>query len=393
MPTPIGQVYVTPSVGGFQTTIGWSDTIDARLPGAPGAAGNEGFSVIAVPDGPDGIRLSISGVPSNELFTFGDALPATFTFPVPDDRYGTFTINVTGEGGPADAAGLIAAINNVPGSPIASTPNSHFGFVGGLDDGWSTGTDEIPAIPGSATITMTSPDGVTSTLTLPGTPPFTGPLVIDGVRINIPGGFVWPDPATTVACVRAALGFEGNLVTVEVEATERDFIIQVGANQGQLIAIELPNLQEILHRNGIVYVALDGTATGTGTGTGTTTEVLFNVYRHIDLETWEPGDLLELGEPLSAVEISDMLRRIDSTIADISMARATLGAQENRLDFKIANLDNMAENLQQAESRIRDGDMAALMTEFTQNNIMFQAATAMLAQANALPQGVLQLLG
>ena len=77
----------------------------------------------------------------------------------------------------------------------------------------------------------------------------------------------------------------------------------------------------------------------------------------------------------------------------VSMMRATLGAYQNRLEYKIRNLDNAAENIAAAESRIRDADMAKLMTEFTKNNILFQASTAMLAQANALPQGVLQLLG
>jgi flagellin len=62
------------------------------------------------------------------------------------------------------------------------------------------------------------------------------------------------------------------------------------------------------------------------------------------------------------------------------------------LEFKISNLDTGAENLQAAESRIRDLDMAKEMTNFTKSNILAQAATAMLAQANALPQGVLQLL-
>jgi flagellin len=65
---------------------------------------------------------------------------------------------------------------------------------------------------------------------------------------------------------------------------------------------------------------------------------------------------------------------------------------QNRLEFKISNLDTSAENLQAAESRIRDLDMAKEMTTFTKNNILAKAATAMLAQANALPQGVLQLL-
>jgi len=80
-------------------------------------------------------------------------------------------------------------------------------------------------------------------------------------------------------------------------------------------------------------------------------------------------------------------------INKLSTSRATLGAIQNRLEFKIQNLDNSAENLQAAESRIRDVDMAKMMTEFTKNNILFQASTAMLAQANTIPQGVLQLLG
>jgi flagellin len=85
--------------------------------------------------------------------------------------------------------------------------------------------------------------------------------------------------------------------------------------------------------------------------------------------------------------------RLDSMINSISMSRATLGAIQNRLEFKIQNLDNTAENLQAAESRIRDVDMAQQMTRFTRDNILFQASTAMLAQANALPQSVLQLIG
>jgi len=84
---------------------------------------------------------------------------------------------------------------------------------------------------------------------------------------------------------------------------------------------------------------------------------------------------------------------LTTAINNLSTNRAILGAIQNRLEYKIQNLDNSAENLQAAESRIRDVDMAKMMTEFTKNNILFQASTAMLAQANALPQSVLQLLG
>lgn len=83
---------------------------------------------------------------------------------------------------------------------------------------------------------------------------------------------------------------------------------------------------------------------------------------------------------------------VDDAIKLVSNQRASLGAIQNRLEHKINNLDTSAENLQAAESRIRDVDMAKEMTEFTKNNILLQASQAMLAQANAQPQGVLQLL-
>jgi len=101
-----------------------------------------------------------------------------------------------------------------------------------------------------------------------------------------------------------------------------------------------------------------------------------------------PGGSVD-SEANAALAIADLTDNINK----LSTNRATLGAIQNRLEFKIQNLDNSAENLQAAESRIRDVDMAKMMTEFTKNNILFQASTAMLAQANAIPQSVLQLLG
>lgn len=91
----------------------------------------------------------------------------------------------------------------------------------------------------------------------------------------------------------------------------------------------------------------------------------------------------------------DALNAIDSVkaaIRTVSDQRAALGAVQNRLEHKISNLDNTVENVSAAESRIRDVDIAKEMTNFTKNNILSQAATAMLAQANAAPQGVLSLL-
>ncbi|SDI41118.1 flagellin [Natribacillus halophilus] len=83
---------------------------------------------------------------------------------------------------------------------------------------------------------------------------------------------------------------------------------------------------------------------------------------------------------------------IHNAINEVSQERSDLGAVQNRLEHTITNLDNSAENLQAAESRIRDTDMAQEMMEFTQNNILSEASQAMLAQANQQPQSVLQLL-
>ena len=84
------------------------------------------------------------------------------------------------------------------------------------------------------------------------------------------------------------------------------------------------------------------------------------------------------------------LDKIKSAINYVSDVRGTLGATQNRLDHTINNLSVMQENIQDAESTIRDTDVADEMMAYTKNNILIQSAQAMLAQANQVPQGVLQ---
>ncbi|WP_235848932.1 flagellin [Litchfieldia alkalitelluris] len=133
-----------------------------------------------------------------------------------------------------------------------------------------------------------------------------------------------------------------------VDTDDFSFVFQIGPNQGQSVKINMVKLNS--------------------------TELGLN-------------DLIVDGK------ISEMaISKLDSAINTVSNARATLGAAQNRLDHTINNLQVTHENLSSSESRIRDADMALEMTEFTRNNILNQSATAMLAQANQLPQGVLQLL-
>ncbi len=86
------------------------------------------------------------------------------------------------------------------------------------------------------------------------------------------------------------------------------------------------------------------------------------------------------------------MTKVQAAISRVSQQRSALGAIQNRLEHTIANLDNISENTQAAESRIRDTDMAAEMVEYSKNNILAQAGQSMLAQANQATQGVLALL-
>jgi len=148
-----------------------------------------------------------------------------------------------------------------------------------------------------------------------------------------------------------AISFNTSLTDDESTATvETDAVsFQIGANAGQYTKLSISDMSS-------KALGVDG----------------------IDLSTAESA--------------SEAITTIDQAIQSVSSERAKLGAIQNRLEHTINNLGTSAENLTAAESRIRDVDMAKEMMEFTKNSILQQAAQAMLAQANQLPQGVLQLL-
>lgn len=132
---------------------------------------------------------------------------------------------------------------------------------------------------------------------------------------------------------------------------------QVGANVGENIS---------------VAVATDMDAAGLGVAT-------------VDVTTAGTAGANDSGAELA-------ITAIDTAIKTVSTVRAELGAKQNRFDHTINNLNVAVENLTASESRIRDTDMAAEMVQFTRNQILTQAGTAMLAQANQTTQGVLSLL-
>ncbi len=160
------------------------------------------------------------------------------------------------------------------------------------------------------------------------------------------------------------ISLEGKATKVEViakgvaakdeEVSEGKAHVQVGANAKQSMSIEIGDMR--------------AKALGIKKDDGTTLSVA------------------------SAEEANKAIEAFDKALNSVSSQRANLGAVQNRLEYTISNLDNTAENLTSAESTLRDVDMAKEMMEYSKNNILNQAAQAMISQANQQPQNVLQLL-
>ena len=167
------------------------------------------------------------------------------------------------------------------------------------------------------------------------------PADVDGVEIQLEGGAGLGD-------TDAFLGQKN----YDVQSGGEGVTLQVGANSGQTISFGIGNM-------GSVSLGVDSTK--------------------VDASTQDKA--------------SDSIECIDDAIGTVSKQRSLLGAIQNRLEHTISNLDNTSENLQSAESSIRDVDMAEEMVTYSKYNIIQQAAQSMLAQANQSNQGVLNLLG
>lgn len=188
----------------------------------------------------------------------------------------------------------------------------------------------------------------------------------------------------------------------------RELVVQAAnttlvTSDRQKISTELDNLVKELDRIGNTTEfntkkLLDGTFSGKlqiGANSGQVMSIAIKTMKASALSIY--GSLVSVlsSKPTgSAYTVaSKYIKRLDTAISTVSTERSKLGAYQNRLDHTIANLQTASENLTAAESRIRDVDMASEMMSFTKHQILMQAGTAMLAQANQKPQSVLQLLG
>lgn len=195
--------------------------------------------------------------------------------------------------------------------------------------------------------TATTTTGVDAEVTLSTTPPskFTGTATVssdgDKVTITDQDGF---SMKLEVAEGAAA----GTDVTIDV-LSSGPMVLQVGANEGQTMEVRIPEV----------------------------TPKTLGIDK-VNMSTQEGAE--------------QAITKLDEAVTQVSAIRAKLGAYQNRLEHSIANLDTTGENMTHALSRIEDTDMASEMAEFTQKQVLSQAGTSMLAQANQRPQTILTLL-
>ncbi|MFQ9532549.1 MAG: flagellin [Roseburia intestinalis] len=149
--------------------------------------------------------------------------------------------------------------------------------------------------------------------------------------------------------------------------------LQVGSLSGQQITISIRNMNATSILGGSTQAV-----TEKATDVGNSTLAMKAYVKNVSVSSFDAA--------------GTAMKNIQSAISLVSNQRSALGAVQNRLEHTIANLDNISENTQSAESRIRDTDMAEEMVNYSKNNILAQAGQSMLAQANQSTQGVLSLL-
>jgi len=281
------------------------------------------------------------------------------------------------------------------------TTTSAAGAYNGSSD--KTFMIEIVANDGTATPEVTqlkfSTDGGLSysAATMTGTGTFD---LSEGVKIDIAAGTAGQNIAGQTASIAVvAEKITMALTSIDGDATGKIGLeVDVHNNQSSVILGSAVSDQEATI--GFTFATAKAATGASGAGYGVTHSTKINqaISASTAATTAADGSVTVEADTKAGINVSTQskadlaITTINTAIETVSAERSKLGAFTNRLEHTIANLGTSSENLTSAESRIRDVDMAKEMSTFSKNNILSQAAQAMLAQANAQPQQVLQLL-
>ncbi|WP_329602966.1 flagellin [Pectobacterium carotovorum] len=163
---------------------------------------------------------------------------------------------------------------------------------------------------------------------------------------------------------------------VKVLATAQTLSIQVGANDGETIGISLKKID-----SSTLFAGNTGMSAVTETSSGAATAGILSAYTAATGAT-----------AATATVATGLLAQIDSAISSVDSLRSSLGAIQNRFESTVTNLNSTVNNLTSARSRIEDADIATEVSNMSKNQILQQAGTSVLSQANQVPQTVLSLL-
>ena len=177
---------------------------------------------------------------------------------------------------------------------------------------------------------------------------------------------------------------EQNLLTGEFTGKA----LQVGAESGQHISITISDMSV----DGLVKLATKNQASKTY-GTGDSTSTIAKAATAVMDKFYNKFDKDDIDTVAVEKDFASLNATVKAMLQEVSKQRSDLGAVQNRLEHTIANLDNIVENTTNAESQIRDTDIATEMVKYSNNNILQQAGTSMLSQANQSNQLALSLLG
>ena len=175
-----------------------------------------------------------------------------------------------------------------------------------------------------------------------------------------------------------------------MDTTERGYLQQ----EFNLLRSELDRIVNVTEYNGQKLV--DGTISSTATALDFQVGMNNTANDRISLSlanTTSTGLSIDTDSLATASQAQAAITALDTALATVNTERSTLGATQNRLQMTISNLGNMYENMAASNSRLKDVDVAEESAAFSRNQILSQAATSMLAQANQLPQSALSLIG
>lgn len=253
---------------------------------------------------------------------------------------------------------------------------------------------------GSFGVTAATKTGfnATGTYTVPATSNFSINVNGGGAKtVNlVAGSYTGSQLASHMqSAIRTAMTSGGTYTQAQADAVTVD-ATTVGAGFSLSIKANLANTQTFTLTDGggtpLAALNLTGAITAAA-GTGGTFQVGSNAGDTISVAL---ASVSATGLGVNGLDLvnsaSTAITALDAAIASVSVTRGNLGATQNRFESTINNLQVTTENLAASESRIRDTDMALEMTQFTRHQVLLQAGTAMLGQANQLPQSVLRLL-